>query len=146
MSKLARLTREFHERFGLPINDLSRALLLFRAELIREEMTEAAEAVEELHATVTALEDQGYAPPSAAYARDICRAFVAKELADAVIALYGTALTVGIDLDEAVRLVHASNMSKLAADGKPIVRDDGKVMKGPNYREPDMSSALVDLP
>jgi predicted HAD superfamily Cof-like phosphohydrolase len=67
---------------------------------------------------------------------------MAKELADLVIVTYGAALTHGIDLERAVKLVHRSNMTKLV-DGKPVLRDDGKVLKGPNYREPDMSSAVL---
>ena len=59
-----------------------------------------------------------------------------KELADLVYVTYGFAATFGWDLDEAVRRVHASNMSKLGSDGKPIYREDGKVLKGPNYAEP----------
>lgn len=59
-----------------------------------------------------------------------------KELADLVYVTYGYAATFGWDLDEAVRRVHASNMSKLGPDGKPIYRDDGKVLKGPNYEPP----------
>lgn len=45
-------------------------------------------------------------------------------------------------IEKAVKLVHASNMSKLGEDGKPIRRDDGKILKGPNYKAPDLS-ALV---
>ena len=45
-------------------------------------------------------------------------------------------------LDEAFMRVHLSNMSKLGEDGKPIFREDGKVLKGPNYKAPD----LTDLP
>ena len=45
-------------------------------------------------------------------------------------------------IEKAVKLVHASNMSKLGEDGKPIRRDDGKSLKGPNYKAPDLS-ALV---
>ena len=56
-----------------------------------------------------------------------------KELADLVYVTYGYAATFGWDLDEALRRVHASNMSKLGEDGQPIYRDDGKVLKGPNY-------------
>lgn len=41
--------------------------------------------------------------------------------------------------EEAFRRVHKSNMSKLGEDGKPIKREDGKIMKGPNYKAPDMS-------
>lgn len=40
---------------------------------------------------------------------------------------------------EAFRRVHKSNMSKLGDDGKPIKREDGKILKGPNYKAPDMS-------
>ena len=59
-----------------------------------------------------------------------------KELADLVYVTYGYAATFGWNLDEAVRRVHASNMSKLDINGQPIFREDGKVLKGPNYKEP----------
>jgi predicted HAD superfamily Cof-like phosphohydrolase len=65
-----------------------------------------------------------------------------KELADLVYVTYGYAATFGWDLDEAVRRVHASNMSKLGEDGQPIYREDGKVLKGPNYEEPDLSDLV----
>ena len=42
----------------------------------------------------------------------------------------------GWDLDTAMDRVHQSNMSKLGEDGNPILRDDGKVLKGPNYEPP----------
>ena len=64
-----------------------------------------------------------------------------KELADLVYVTYGYSATFGWDLDEAVRRVHASNMSKLGPDGTPVLREDGKVLKGQNYREPN----LLDL-
>ena len=65
-----------------------------------------------------------------------------KELADSVYVLYGFAATFGWDLDEAVRRVHASNMSKLGEDGKPIYREDGKVLKGPHYEAPDLNDLV----
>lgn len=65
-----------------------------------------------------------------------------KELADLVYVCYGYAATFGWDLDEAVKRVHESNMSKLGEDGKPIYREDGKVMKGPNYKKPDLSDLI----
>lgn len=65
-----------------------------------------------------------------------------KELADLVYVTYGFAATFGWDLDEAVRRVHASNMSKLGADGRPIYRDDGKVLKGENYEAPDLKDLV----
>lgn len=62
---------------------------------------------------------------------------VAKELADVVYVAYGTAVSLGIDLDAVLRLVHLSNMSKLGEDGQPVFREDGKVVKGPNYWSPE---------
>lgn len=47
--------------------------------------------------------------------------------------------------EEAVFRVHASNMSKLGEDGKPIKREDGKVLKGPNYKAPDLSDLVEKL-
>ena len=62
-----------------------------------------------------------------------------KELADLVYVCYQYAANMGWFLDEALDRVHESNMSKLDKDGKPIYRDDGKVLKGPNYKPPDLS-------
>ena len=59
-----------------------------------------------------------------------------KELADLAYVIYGTAEALGWDLDEAVKRIHASNMSKLDENGKPIYRDDGKVLKSNLYKEP----------
>ena len=59
-----------------------------------------------------------------------------KELADLVYVCYQYAENLGWDLDEALRIVHESNMSKLDDKGRPILREDGKVMKGKNYKPP----------
>ena len=67
-----------------------------------------------------------------------------KELADLVYVTFGYAAAHGWDLEEAVRRVHASNMSELDDDGKPVLNAEGKVMKGVNYYEPDMSD-LVEM-
>ena len=64
-----------------------------------------------------------------------------KELADLVYVCYQYAENMEWDLDEALKRVHNSNMSKLGLDGKPIRRADGKVLKGPNYQPPN----LIDL-
>lgn len=69
-----------------------------------------------------------------------------KELADLVYVCWWLAARIGIDLNEALRLVHASNMSKLGPDGKPVKRGDGKVLKGPNYRAPDLSGVVRNVP
>jgi predicted HAD superfamily Cof-like phosphohydrolase len=61
-----------------------------------------------------------------------------KELADLRYVVEGAAVSFGLDIDGAFAEVHRSNMTKLGADGKPVYREDGKVIKGPNYREADM--------
>ncbi len=62
-----------------------------------------------------------------------------KELADLVYVCYQYAENMGWFLDEALDRVHKSNMSKLDEDGNPIYREDGKVLKGPNYKPPNLS-------
>lgn len=68
---------------------------------------------------------------------------VAKESADLIYVIYGTAQRPGIIMQAAVEAVHDSNMSKVGPDGKFIEREDGKVLKGEFYFEPDMSVAFV---
>ena len=65
-----------------------------------------------------------------------------KELADLVYVCYQYAENMGWFLDEALNRVHISNMSKLGEDGKPIYRDDGKVLKGPNYKPPTLTDLV----
>jgi len=65
-----------------------------------------------------------------------------KELADLVYVCYQYAENLGWDLDEALNRVHTSNMSKLGEDGQPIRREDGKVLKGPNYKEPTLTDLV----
>jgi len=65
-----------------------------------------------------------------------------KELADLVYVCYQYAENLRWDLDEALNRVHQSNMSKLGEDGKPILREDGKILKGPNYKEPSLSDLV----
>lgn len=64
-----------------------------------------------------------------------------KELADLTYVIHQMAACFGWDLQTAYNRVHGSNMSKLGEDGKPIHREDGKILKGPNYYEPE----LIDL-
>ena len=70
------------------------------------------------------------------------RANILKELADLVYVCYQYAANLGWDLDEAMHRVHESNMSKLDEYGKPIYRDDGKVLKGPNYAPPTLEDLV----
>ena len=65
-----------------------------------------------------------------------------KELADLVYVCFQMAASQEWDLDEAMHRIHKSNMSKLGEDGKPIYRADGKVLKGPNYKEPTLTDLI----
>ena len=65
-----------------------------------------------------------------------------KELADLVYVCYQYAANLDWDLDEAMNRVHQSNMSKLGEDGKPIRREGGKVLKGPNYQPPTLTDLV----
>jgi predicted HAD superfamily Cof-like phosphohydrolase len=77
---------------------------------------------------------------------DACKAGdiieVADALTDILYVTYGAAHSFGVPIDECFREVQRSNMSKLGEDGKPIYREDGKVMKGPNYSVPNLKNVL----
>ena len=92
-----------------------------RLELIREEYEELEEAIENKNLIG-----------------------VADALTDILYVVYGAGHAFGLDLDACFVEVHDSNMSKLGEDGRPVYRDDGKVLKGPNYFEPDLGY-LLDL-
>ena len=63
---------------------------------------------------------------------------VADALTDILYVTYGAGCAYGIDLDKCFKEVQRANMSKLGEDGKPIYNEKGKVMKGPNYSEPNL--------
>ena len=67
---------------------------------------------------------------------------VADALTDILYVTYGAGHAFGINLDDCFSEVQRSNMSKLGNDGKPIYNEHGKVMKGPNYFEPDLKKFL----
>ncbi len=90
-----------------------------RLELISEELNELYDAME---------------------AKDIVG--VADALTDILYVTYGAGHAFGVDLDKCFKEVQRSNMSKLGQDGKPIYREDGKVMKGENYSPPDLKKYL----
>lgn len=69
-------------------------------------------------------------------------AAILKELCDLVYVCVGFADTFGWDFDVAFNRVHASNMSKLGEDGKPVYRDDGKILKSDLYKEPTLKDLL----
>ena len=93
-----------------------------RLELIQEELDELSDAVAD---------------------RDMIQ--IADALTDLLYVVYGAGHAFGIDLDECFQEVHSSNMSKLGENGRPIHREDGKVMKGPGYFEPDLERVLGAL-
>ena len=93
-----------------------------RLELIQEELEELSDAVAD---------------------RDMIQ--IADALTDLLYVVYGAGHSFGIDLDECFEEVHRSNMSKLGENGRPIHREDGKVLKGPGYFEPDLEGILGAL-
>ena len=68
---------------------------------------------------------------------------IADALTDILYVVYGAGHAFGIDLDECFNEVHRSNMTKLGEDGRPLYREDGKVMKGPNYEDPNLEQFLI---
>ena len=67
---------------------------------------------------------------------------VADALTDILYVTYGAGHAFGIDLDKCFNEVQQSNMSKLGEDGKPIYNEHGKVMKGPNYFQPNLQKFI----
>jgi predicted HAD superfamily Cof-like phosphohydrolase len=118
--------KEFHLAFGHPVHDQphigNAKLNALRVSLIDEENRELAEAL---------------ARGDAVEALDA--------LCDLQYVLDGAFLALGFHRakDAAFAEVHSSNMSKLGADGKPVVREDGKILKGPNYRRPQLQPFIA---
>jgi predicted HAD superfamily Cof-like phosphohydrolase len=126
MAEATEHVRRFHDAFGISnateaTGNIGDRDALLRYKLIREENEEYLEA---------------------ALKGDLVE--VADALGDILYILCGTLLKHGLEnkIDEVFREIQRSNMSKLGADGKPIYREDGKVMKGPNYFKPDIASIL----
>lgn len=116
--------KDFHRSFGQAVNaPAEKDLVNLRKNLIEEEFNEV---VAELNAL-----KQG--PDYQAEVR------LLKELCDLLYVVYGTAVAFGFDIDGAFEEVHKSNMSKLGLDGKPVLREDGKALKGPNYFKANVS-------
>jgi predicted HAD superfamily Cof-like phosphohydrolase len=114
--------REFHEAFGLGV------------------ATEPTPRPENWKLRIALLREEFEEYVAAAEAGDLVE--VADALADMAYVIYGTACEYGIPLDAVLDEVHRSNMSKLGADGRPVYREDGKVLKGPAFRPPDIAAAL----
>ena len=70
---------------------------------------------------------------------------IADALGDGIYVKYGHAIERGLPLDDCLREIHRSNMSKLDENGNPILRDDGKILKGPNYSPPDLDGVIYAI-
>lgn len=116
--------KKFMEAFGQEVKDKPELpedkIVNLRIELIAEELEELWDACEK---------------------KDIVE--IADALTDILYVTYGAGHAFGIDLDSCFKEVQRSNMSKLGEDGKPIYREDGKILKGPNYSEPDLKNTLL---
>jgi predicted HAD superfamily Cof-like phosphohydrolase len=127
---------EFHDAFVLPVKqDLDYKQLVLRKALIDEEYDEVAEAFQVHLATKDAVGIW----PNDEYMQGkfkLTSTKLLKELVDLKYVIDGMAVALGWDIDVAYRRVHESNMSKLDADGKPLLRADGKVLKSSLYKEP----------
>ena len=126
MKNKIKAVQEFHEAFGLgvqqkPIANLDERKLQLRFDVMAEENEEYLEAAKK---------------------NDIVE--VADALGDMLYILCGTILEHGMQhkIEAVFNEIQRSNMSKLGADGKPIYREDGKVMKGPNYFKPNISDII----
>jgi predicted HAD superfamily Cof-like phosphohydrolase len=118
--------KKFHEVYQLgyretPKANLGEAKNTLRFELMREENQEYLEA---------------------ANSNNLVE--VADALGDMLYILCGTIIEHGMQhkIEEVFDEIQRSNMSKLGEDGKPIYREDGKVMKGPNYFKPSFEAIL----
>ncbi len=134
--------KEFHETFGHPVSETpvvpDDGRVMLRLELIREEFCELLEAsgfkdaAQEIRAV--------YLNPDEDYSPDIVG--IADALGDLDYVVNGSALEHGIPLPAVTAEIHRSNMTKLGPDGKPIYREDGKVMKGEDYEPPQLEAVL----
>lgn len=127
MEKQIKQVMEFYEAFNMPIPETMRFLhkerALLRHKLIQEEVGELLDASMSSGGTLVD---------------------VADAITDCFYILIGTALEYGIadKLPALFDEVHESNMSKLDENGKPIYREDGKVMKGPGYKKPNLKDII----
>lgn len=135
---------EFHEVFGLPVawspTIPAEDRRKLRCKLLLEEVLEFCAAS---GFVVREQERDGQlklelfalgGPPDLVEAAD--------GLADIRYIVDGSALEWGIPLEKCLREVHRSNMSKAGEDGKPIIREDGKLLKGPNFTPPQLDMIL----
>lgn len=123
--------QEFIEAFGQNGETIDTRSVALSARLISEEHNELQAEIDRLMFHTLRNETVPV---------DVMQDFI-KELTDLLYVVMWTAARHNIDIEEAFRRVHASNMSKLGPDGKPMKDSQGKVMKGPYYHKPN----LVDV-
>lgn len=135
--------REFMLKFGHPVLDEPTLIgdsdwEMMRLELIREEFCELLDALgyKDSADSIRAV----YINPDEDYTGDVVAA--ADALGDLEYVTNGMALGMGINLPEVVEEIHRSNMTKLGPDGKPIYREDGKILKGEGYEPPNLEAVL----
>lgn len=132
---------EFHQAFGHPVETRptvpSPELRRLRVLLIAEELQELADA------SGMKLTIENGRVHVEARVRDTCDLVeVADALGDLRYVVDGANLAYGIPGEAVLMEIHGSNMSKLGEDGKPIYREDGKVLKGPDYTPPNIGTIL----
>lgn len=120
---------EFHRAYGSQSDVVNPdfGLLELRSKLIAEESKEVRDAFADYMIHL-------HYPVGKSTAE--LKAYLAKELADLLYVTFGAFDALGMNAAVVFNRVHRSNMSKLGEDGKPIYREDGKVLKGPNYQPP----------
>ena len=138
-AKVLAFMKVFDQCTGEDIFDgraLTLRLLSLRERLIEEEATELRAAVEAFCFWATAPDIEREAGKRAAFVE------VVDSLAGLLYSVYGFFHAFGVDPEAALDIIHVSNMTKLDAHGAPIYREDGKVLKGPNYEPPDFGPLL----
>ena len=141
MTDVQAMVAEFHGAFNLPNRlgqgkpDAMHERTELRKDLIGEEFDEFLESHQTVYVGSSRL---GFYHDLV----DVDTVAYADALADLVYVCFGAAIEAGIDLNMVLRDVHRSNMSKLDADGRPIYREDGKVLKGPHYSAPNIKEVL----
>lgn len=145
---------EFHKAFGHPVHkkptEANIKTVKLRLSLILEEFIELSKAslnedsdnVNQLIKTLTLAQEQIHSLEEADKELDLVE--IADALTDINYVTYGAGHCFGLNLDSCMEEVQKSNMSKLDENGKPIYNDMGKVMKGPNYKRPDLKKVLFD--
>ena len=139
------LVMEFHRTYSVPIRSFndptpSYDRLDLRMSLIAEEFAELVGAVYGKRARAIIEEATAEAVAADDGERDVIEA--ADALADLVYVIFGMAIESGMDLDSVLAEVQASNLSKLMPDGSVKLREDGKVLKGPNFFPPNVARGL----